>query len=233
MTKTPFHFFIDLVHDDQLLDKHMRHKQQIEADMQSISNTITEKQSDLSRAAQLIRELKKKRDTLDRYINELRTKKQQKEKQMEHVTGAREYSSLHKEITECDQSISDAEDQFLELIDDLEQREHAYVEQQEKTSQLLVDLQQDLDTKTSDQHALDEVIAEKQQERTALAASVPEEWVRHYAYMRTRVSNPVLPIENGHCSGCGSIVPTQAQQKMERNVFVSCQNCYRTLYMLR
>lgn len=74
-------------------------------------------------------------------------------------------------------------------------------------------------------------LAERHTMRKPLEKGVPEEWLERYAMMRSRVSDPVVPVKDGLCSACFHQILAQDMILLRRNKLLQCKECYRFLYL--
>jgi predicted nucleic acid-binding Zn-ribbon protein len=75
------------------------------------------------------------------------------------------------------------------------------------------------------------MLTEKTNMRPEKIAGVPEDWLKTYENMRLNVKDPVVPVVNGHCSGCFYKVTSQDLLSLGRNKLLACKDCYRLLFI--
>lgn len=66
-----------------------------------------------------------------------------------------------------------------------------------------------------------------------LESQLNTRYVRTFERLKKRYSHPIVPVKDGTCLGCFSMLPTSYNEagRNEENVF-TCENCGRLLYWL-
>lgn len=67
-------------------------------------------------------------------------------------------------------------------------------------------------------------------QRPAIVNQVNQDWLEKYMNMYGRVSNPVVEVMQGICSGCFYAVPHQDLARLKNRALLQCNSCYRFLY---
>ncbi|HPF35153.1 MAG TPA: C4-type zinc ribbon domain-containing protein [Candidatus Krumholzibacteria bacterium] len=55
---------------------------------------------------------------------------------------------------------------------------------------------------------------------------------RYYERLKTRYSDPVVPVRDGHCTGCYANVPTSFTSELRKNEVQQCESCGRIIFQL-
>jgi predicted nucleic acid-binding Zn-ribbon protein len=78
---------------------------------------------------------------------------------------------------------------------------------------------------------MQEEIKVQEKDRKRIESIVPQGWLEKYAIMRTKVTDPVVPVINNSCSACFYDVIGQDLQELRKKKLLQCKECYRFLYL--
>ncbi|MCZ7635075.1 MAG: C4-type zinc ribbon domain-containing protein [Verrucomicrobia bacterium] len=146
-----------------------------------------------------------------------------------------EYRALTHEITTCQTAIVKLEDEELEIMEQLEQAQKAWLAAKEAAAHV----QQEADRVVADLNAreqnLRQQLASLQQGRAELAASVEPGLLARYERLRkTKGDRVVCGVEHGACGGCHVSLPAQVIIGCRSGQeLTQCPNCGRILFYTR
>ncbi len=63
-----------------------------------------------------------------------------------------------------------------------------------------------------------------------LLAQVDPRHKGYYSRLKGKYDNPVVPVWDGHCTGCFANVPTSFTSVLHENKVMSCESCGRILF---
>lgn len=228
--ENPYYQFIAFVEFDRSLTlMRVRLAQEQETLARTVKQYQALEQNLLSEKAK-VHDLKKAVDRLELELKDLRHKEKAKKAQLDTVSSAREYQSLEHELATLAQASTKIDDELFEIW-----------QQHELAQEHLVVIQKDLEQALAEQaaqrekhersiHEIQEQIAQAQAERADRLTLVPEDWRVQYESMRARVDNPVVPVENGLCTGCFFQVSGPDLLALRRHKLLTCKDCFRILY---
>jgi predicted nucleic acid-binding Zn-ribbon protein len=230
METQPFKAFIDLITFDQKLQK--LHKDIVAA--QVVAADLDRKKRERARHAEQIqaqvRDLRKQVDAQELEMKSLDAQEKAKRTQLDTVRDARSYESLEKEVNHLKHAQHESEKVLLGLWNKVEttQKEFERVQQQDSVelatiSQEHADVLAKIETLQAEFNAIEH-------DRPAKKEFVPEEWLEQYESMRSRIDDPVVPEEDGTCSGCFATINGQDILRLRRKALLTCKSCYRLLY---
>lgn len=55
---------------------------------------------------------------------------------------------------------------------------------------------------------------------------------RYYLRLKQRYSDPVVPVRDGHCTGCYANVPTSFTSVTKENKVQNCESCGRIIFQI-
>ncbi len=164
-------------------------------------------------------------------ISELKSQDDHKKAILEKSFNPKEYSALEKELEVIELDIDRRENIVLGLFDQQAEAEQAITalsaeiaEVQEKATALLAEKKDEISS-------IEASIKEKEQEWELLFTTVPEELGKTYREIRSKVSDPVVPIISGSCSSCfTSLLPADVRALTKKSI-IRCSGCYRFLFI--
>ena len=150
---------------------------------------------------------------------------------MATLSGYRETKALQVEIDGLKRSQLEYEQLIMQSWNKLEQAQKEMARTQGVHTQSTKTLQEDIATIEAailqQTHMLNELL----QERPAKITLVPLEWMEHYTIMASRVTDPVVPVEQESCSACFTSIAKQDMLRLLKGALLKCKMCFRLLYM--
>ena len=189
----------------------------------------------LEQAKQAKMQLEVRRKDLE---NEVESKKEQIRKYSQQQLETKkneEYQALTREIEHVRQSISELEDQELELMEEQDDFKAKLAEASQVAEEAKVNEAQLLSELDEREKNLGRQLDQLDEEREALAdASDPKALAHYERLLDTKGGRVIVGIDHGSCGGCHMKLQAQeivnAKSERER---ITCTNCGRLLYYTR
>lgn len=231
MGDTPFQIFISLVALDQQINQLARDTVTCQAAITKVIAQREQLDRELQQAKQQVNQLQKIVDSHELEMKALDDQEQTRKKQLEQAHSQKEYVAIKSEIDLLKKKQHELEETLINVWNDLENAQKTYAHKESAHAKTMTESTQELaqlEEKKNSLHAQQEKIAA---ERQPLQDKVPEEWLKKYAYMRSKVSDPVVPVINGSCSSCHLQVSEQDMIELNHRKLVQCKDCFRLLYL--
>ena len=189
----------------------------------------------LEQAKQAKMQLEVRRKDLE---NEVESKKEQIRKYSQQQLETKkneEYQALTREIEHVRQSISELEDQELELMEEQDDFKAKLAEASQVAEEAKVNEAQLLSELDEREKNLGRQLDQLDEEREALADAIDPKALAHYErLLDTKGGRVIVGIDHGSCGGCHMKLQAQeivnAKSERER---ITCTNCGRLLYYTR
>ena len=189
----------------------------------------------LEQAKQTKMQLEVRRKDLE---NEVESKKEQIRKYSQQQLETKkneEYQALTREIEHVRQSISELEDQELELMEEQDDFKAKLAEASQVAEEAKVNEAQLLSELDEREKNLGRQLDQLDEEREALADAIDPKALAHYErLLDTKGGRVIVGIDHGSCGGCHMKLQAQeivnAKSERER---ITCTNCGRLLYYTR
>jgi predicted nucleic acid-binding Zn-ribbon protein len=233
MNEYPLSKFIDLIEYDQSIVAAEKEKTALQHDLHKHKNEFDVLQTSLENAKLHLHEVRKEVDVKEREMADLDEQEKRKKERLENATSQREYESLKHEIEAIKKKQHGLEEGLVAVWRAFE---IAQKETEEKKT-FCVQRSAQLDVVIQEIMKKIEVIDAKIEEllgvRSQKEEGIPGEWLEKYASMRLKVSNPVVPVQNGSCSACFYQVSQKDLAELRKNKLIVCRDCFRLLYLER
>lgn len=153
-----------------------------------------------------------------------------KEKLLEKTKNQRELEALTHELETLKQLQQTHEDTLLHTWQNLEKSAQLYERQVQEIEQKMRALEKDMKAHQSKLEKKEQELHQLQENRNIVSSTIPVELLEQYTTMKQSVSNAVVRVEQGHCTGCFYVVSPADVLKLRSNILIACKNCYRLLY---
>ena len=231
MNSQPFKRFIDLITFDQQIHAAQQEIKSLEKDIASYEHDIKGKLVELEKVKASTQKAKKEVDAKELEMKSLDEKEKEAQRKLESAQDHKEYVSLKKEIEHLKAKQHEFEDILVAAWHQFETWEKEYKHKQTSYNESTDLLQQQVEAKKSKVAEHRSVLDRLNQEREQHIVGIPAEWLDKYAVMRSKISNPVVPVKDGHCSACYYKIPSQDLMGLRRRKLLQCKDCYRLLYI--
>jgi hypothetical protein len=221
----------------QALDNDIRKleatKEQLQEKSRTADQAVRQSHAALERSAEAALAARKEADKRDGDLKVYEEKISRLSTQLNTVKTNKEYSAIQHEILNAKQEMGKVEDEILRLMEDIEARQKESAELEDTASQADAEL-------TRQRKILEEALADAdarigrlQDERDALAKTIPS---KHYnAYERLRKGKrgrALAACRNFVCQGCRmALTANTVNLLMAGTDLVMCHSCGRILYI--
>ncbi len=231
MTQTPFEQFIMLVQVDQKINSlNATIASLTKENAQIVLQDAANKQA-LDVMKNKFHDIRKEVDAKELEMKTLDQQEADKKKRLENVANHKEYQSIKSEIDKIKKAQHDLEQVLVDAwnqaelakkelegaVKNYEQQEQTANQNKEKNNQHIEQINGEIATLMAD--------------RVQKEKGIPEEWLQKYAVMRSRVTDPVVPVVDGSCSACFYKVSAQDMQALKHRKLMQCKDCFRLLYL--
>lgn len=230
MNKTPFHRFIDLVSYDQSVNSLQKKLTLLKEKIEHFNQQKLDAFNLIEQAKRTVYDLCKKRDHLDFEIAMLSEKKKKTAARLSAGVSPREYESLQQQLEMLSQQVDTCEDQLIRLWQDIEIAEQKRDESIIQSKKQCSEYDRELALLNAEYVQRLQEYDTIKKERVGMLPTIPQVWIERYDAMRSRISNPVVHVQQGSCPGCFSQIPNSKKDELRRHVLVTCQGCHRILY---
>jgi len=226
----PFEQFISLVNFDQ----QTRVTQASIAKEQEQLRVVQQEQEALrAQLKDLVDQVHHAQKEVDAYELEAKSL-DERERELKHkldtLTNIKEYEPLKAELETVQADQMALEHTLIAAWNRLETTQRTLQLKKPEIETSSAHMQQAVAKKEEDIASLQAELDQKMHERTAQFGTIPEEWLEKYEHMRKLVPDPVLPIQQGACSGCFFAISDQDALRLKKRVLLQCKDCYRFLY---
>lgn len=231
MNETPFRIFIDLINVDQRIETAEKEIKRFEQELVSVQEQERKAEDDLASIRRALYDAQKAVDEQELEMKDLDAQEREKRNRLETISNHKEYQSLKAEVDALKKKQHLLEDSLLQAWHRVDAKKKEF---ESKNQEVATDLEKlrTITARVAEQttqlrHQIDALNLE----RTQKEPGVPGEWLEKYALMRSRVSDPVVPVVHGSCSACFYKVLEQDLLQLKRNKLLQCKDCYRFLYI--
>lgn len=226
----PFQSFIDLITLDQEI---VGIEQALLAIDMAIAALIKEEQAEQTRLDEQKKKMHDARKIVDNQELELKafdTQEKQKKERLDNATDHKQYQSLKTEIDALKLKQHTNEELLMQSWNVLEVARHAFELLEKEQPAKIAVIKDGIEQKNNEITTLEAQLEQKNNERIEREKLVPAEWLEKYAVMRSRVTDPVVPVKQGACSACYYPLIEQDLILVRRRKLLQCKSCYRLLY---
>ena len=231
MGETPFQTFIELVALDQQINKTAKEITSHEAQLKTLAQQRAQLDVELNGVKHHVHEMQKIVDAHELEMKELDAKEKEKKQQLEHLSSHKEYPSLKSEIDFLKKQQHSLEDTLVAAWQDFENAKKEYAQKQEQYDQKVAATTAEIAALEEKKKAAQLNYEQQVAQREPVQAKVPVDWIEKYAAMRTKVTDPVVPVINGACSACYYPASEQDIIALNHRRLVQCKDCFRLLYL--
>ena len=170
-------------------------------------------------------------DELELELKELEVKLKDVRRKLESVSNNREYQSLYSEMNLLNVRQDELEQSLIATWNSFETAQRACDTIEKKHSQQVAALNTHIQEIQEKKDAIMAEIASMNALRSDKLVGVPEEWLEKYAAMRSRVADPMVPVQYESCSACFQTIIDQDMLRLKRCALLQCKGCYRFLFL--
>jgi predicted nucleic acid-binding Zn-ribbon protein len=231
MSQNPFKLFLGLVAFDNAIrdSEHKIHKLQEKKEA-----LLQHKDQLLNVVAQLKQQenaVRKEVDMHELHMKELDDKERQKKRHLDEINTPKEYTIVKREIEAIKREQHDQEQALMQVWNALESVHKTFEVKQQELTSVLAEVDVQVAALVEQERQLQSEHDHKMSEREQLLAGIPQDWLEKYRAMQSRVTDPVVPVQQGSCSACFYDITEQKLLALKRHALLQCEGCYRFLYM--
>lgn len=230
MKSAEFQKFIDLVNFDQEIVKIERDIVLSEEKIEDLFSQINKIQKDFDQLKQIKHDAVKAVDQQELDMKALDDEEQAIAAKQETLHNQREYKALEKELLQLQADRLGKEKDLIDLWNNRENVEKQYAEEYPGYEKSIQELESSVDEVQEQIKDLQVKLEESHNARSEKTSLVPEKWLKMYATMQGRVSDPVVKVVQDSCEACFYPVTTRDLQQLKRHEMLQCKDCYRILY---
>ncbi len=230
MADRPFQVFINLVTFDQEVRSVKNTIEVLKKEIDELKIQEVELNKDMQIAKDYVVVSRKEVDLQELDMKELDMQEREKKKQLDGVSGYREYQSFKTEMDTIHEKQLAQEQVVLSVWNTLENAEKRLEEKQQAFKEQVQKLHEDIQKRHQELKEKQVQLTEQLEQRSAKEQAVPEEWLEKYNIMKARVENPVVPVLSGSCGACFFTLTSQDLIRAKRGALMQCKGCYRLLY---
>jgi len=153
------------------------------------------------------------------------------EARLNSVTNNKEFHAASKEAEKAKKLISDRAKAVSELTDKILAQVTIVTEGQTKLDGLKAQMESKKSEVGSRIGEADKEIAAYAGDRASMASQINPPLMSKYNRIRTRYSDAIVAVTNGHCSSCNLALPPQMYIQVQKGLeLISCPSCQRLLF---
>lgn len=231
MNESPVQSFIDLVNFDQGTYAIQDEIEKTSSHIKELTQKVSQLSLDLEFVKKQMQDARKRVDQVELEMKELEQRERDQKEKLEHAADQQEYKLLSKEIKGIKKRQHDFEEILLVAWNKFESSKKEFELQKSRVDEKTEELKSSVAQQKEKEEKLKQDLEMRLQQRDEKTKTVPAEWLEKYVLMRSRVSNPVVPVVGGSCSACFYQLPPQDFLALKRNKLLQCKGCYRFLYI--
>ena len=228
--ETPLLKFIALITFDRDYEKMNARIASLEQEILTLQKKDQELAATLTAADQAINTIKKEITSYELSVKELDGHIKEKKERLAAAMSPREHRAIMSEVDALSARQLRSEENLLAAWSSLETRKRFYDKLLQANEQQMQDIKSSITEKQNQIEHEKSLLAQGDVQRKTYEQGLPAEWLDKYAAMRSRVPNPVVPIQQDSCSACFYCMSQQELVELRRRALIQCKGCYRFLY---
>jgi predicted nucleic acid-binding Zn-ribbon protein len=230
-SQNPFKQFLSLVAFDNALHE----LQETVKQFQEKKQALLEKKEELAHMVEQLKhqehDVRKEVDMHELHMKELDQKEQHKKHLLDDINTPKEYTIVKREIEAIKREQHEHEQTLMNVWHTLESVHKSFETKKHELDATLAQFDTEIAALDAQEQQVQAQYDQKMTERASHVTGIPEEWLEKYRAMQSRVTDPVVPVENGSCSACYYDITEQRLSQLRRHALLQCEGCYRFLYM--
>lgn len=231
MNETPLDTLLALVAFDQQFLALVKHEAELVALIQHNEREIKVCEDGIKKIADHKKEMQLEVAKKELEMKRLDELEKDIKKRLDSAQNQREYQSATSEIEKVKGMQHGLEEDLIATWKKLEHAEQEYRDRaafcEKKIAEHNVAIQE---TMQKIQEAKQQIEQLKEQRQEKLA-TVPKELAEKYEAMYQHVSNPIVSVQKGSCSGCFYTITQQDMLYLRTGKLIQCKECFRFLYL--
>ncbi len=231
MSQNPFKLFLSLV----TFDNELRALEEKIIQVQDKKEALIEQKDKLISAVEQLKkqehDVRKEVDMHELHMKELDAKEQSKKHQLDDINTPKEYTLVKREIEAINREQHEHEHTLMQVWNTLESVHKTFETKEHELVGALAALDTEIAALQAQEDQMEASHEERMAHRKEHLAGIPEDWLEKYRAMQSRVTDPVVPVQQGSCSACFYDITEQKLVALKRHALLQCEGCYRFLYM--
>jgi uncharacterized protein len=230
--KESLSFLIEVQKIDSSIGRIYGKKKDLPEKLSELQGAFAKANNELSESREKIDELtgnhKEKEDSLKKGQELL---KKTKARQFEVKTN-KEYEAILKEIESIEEKNSQAEDQIIVLLDEIDRCRAAFVHTEKEFKEFQLRYESDKKKIEDELATLDSELQILQEKSDVVRQKIDKALLKKYEAIKgLNKGLAVVPAWKEVCQGCNMNIPPQLYNELQKTVqLITCPNCYRILY---
>jgi predicted nucleic acid-binding Zn-ribbon protein len=222
--------FIDLITFDQQLISLQKKSQDIQKSILQHQAQIQQEEDKKLKSELKEQELQKQLGQQEAFLQELQDKEQHLLKNIEKVSGSREYDAGIKELEHLRVLQSSEEQKLLQMHNKVNNLKKEVASTLEQSKEQILKLEHAIELDKQNLQLLHTELSSIDALRSEKVQGISSDWLEMYEMMRGRVSDPVVPLQQDSCSSCFHGLTPRDLQILRNKGVIQCKGCYRILY---
>jgi predicted nucleic acid-binding Zn-ribbon protein len=231
MTDNTFTALISLVQYDQETSRLEGDVQQIEGSLHKIDIQEEQVKSELATAQELVSTMRKQVNNKELEIKIIEDNAAIIRDKLDRAKNEKEYGAIKLELESFEEKQTQGESNLVRVWHQFEQAQQALEKKKQSTEVEREALQEQREQKEKELARKRQDINARMSESQKKQTLVPPHWLDIYLRMSNRVSDPVVPVQQGSCSVCFHLISNEDMNVLDKQELVQCKGCYRLLYI--
>jgi hypothetical protein len=145
----------------------------------------------------------------------------------------KEYQSFLKEIEDLQAKISQAEDEMLECLEQIEGGEALVISKKEEYGQFLDEVSREKEKISAEADEWEQKLVQFESDRIEVSAKADPKILSQFHKVKESLGGglTIVPVNNAVCQGCNVNIPPQMYNELQRlDRLRFCPNCQRIIY---
>jgi predicted nucleic acid-binding Zn-ribbon protein len=170
-------------------------------------------------------------DNLELRLAEVKENLEKYQERMLTIKTNKEYDALVSQIESCKSEISQGEERYLQLMDEIDELKNKAVQLEEKSEAVRRENGEQLSTLQAEIDSVETKVDEKRAHRSQLRTKVPKPVMSIYERVRRgKGGDVVVRLRRGACGECFKSQPPQKIQEIKKGETIqTCDSCGRIL----
>lgn len=195
--------------------------------------------NDLNEILGLINKQKEDRQTMRQRQRELEADMedcealaQKSQERLSAIKNNREYKALLREIDDGKKRVSEMEDQVMECLDQIEEKNKSLIDLEEQHKAVETSMEDEKASVDIHRTEGEKKISRFETTLKKLAKTMPPNLLARFKNtLKTRNGKALAPVDNGVCMGCNMGIPPQMYNELQiGDKLMYCPHCERIIY---
>lgn len=215
---------VGLIHEEE---------RQYNADIERISEDITQHEAKLASLKAEFDELEKARRLLEDEVAVCTERIKKNEDRLKNVKNEKEFNAVTKEMNTAKKEKQTKENEIGKFNEEINEKMGFIKAEEDKLLQRKTELEEKNTAILTNREQWQKRLKEKDEERMAIAKDISSVLLKQYETIRRkRQGIAIVAVEAGTCRGCYMNIPPQAYIQLQKGSsdLIFCPHCHRILY---